>query len=129
MVAYLVWMVNQPTFQIIDECLSCFSRPLAELVTGDEFGIEIEREVQILAAQFRVVLLSPFQLPFFLAAERPDFIQFQMPQMQVIQVQIEPAFARLTEPNKYTHDRVAVNSGDAFSTTDRVAFNQAPQHK
>lgn len=104
------------------ESVSSFAIALANCVRRNQFCVGINRHEDPSIPYFWRVLC--FYMTLFLLAERPDFIRLNPFAGQVLHLGFHQSYATFASQHQQTHNRIAVQSGDPFSTPNAGSFDQ-----
>ena len=119
---------DQAFLQVGNEGVRHFAIALADGERDQQLGVRVQCRVKVLVAD-PVGAEPPFIGLFFLhPAERPDFVELDVLQMQVGQRFIEECAAICPEAHHKSHDRALVDAGQSHHGADRIPFRQKPQN-
>jgi hypothetical protein len=117
--------VRKPMVQVPEKRARVGTESLAHSERGNKFGFRVNGNVDPLVPDFGGVLFADVRP--LLMDERPDFIDLQIPGVQVPHLGIHQFGAALTGNEQQAHDGVPVQSGEPFRGADRTTFKKALQ--
>jgi hypothetical protein len=98
---------------------------LADAKRGNQFRLGINRDVNPLVAKFRRIART--HVAPFLSDVAPNFVNLQIPGLQVPHPCVHETGAAFSGDEQKTHDGVSVQPREPFRTADRAALKQAMQ--
>jgi len=98
---------------------------LPHSIRSDKLRLGVNRHKDPLATKLRRISLS--HMPIFLANERPDFVELQIPGAKFPHLGIGQATAMVSGDKQKAHDGVAVQARKPFCAANRAAFKKALQ--
>ncbi len=100
-----------------------FAVPFSDDERRNQFSFLINRHVDPLVSQVGRVILA--NVTGLLLNKRPDFINLQIPGVQIAHSGIHQAGSAFPANDEQTHDCVPVQSSEPFGRSDRAAFKKA----
>jgi hypothetical protein len=94
---------------------------LADAERGNEFCFRVNRNVNPLVTKFGRIAAA--HVAPFLANVAPDFVNLQIPGLQISHLGIHQLLAAFTREKQEPHNRVTMYSRDALNRTKRHSFD------
>ena len=117
--------IRKPMIQIPQESGGIGTEALANAKRGNQFGFRVNGDIYPLVTDLGGFAFA--DAPCFLLNERPDFINLQIPRLQVSHSRIHHAGAALSRDNEQPHDCISVQSRQSLRAANRAAFQKAMQ--
>jgi hypothetical protein len=114
--------LSNATPQRLEECVGCFSRPLANCVSGNQFRVRVHRHEDPRISKLRRVLW--FDVTLFLSTKSPNLISLNPLAAKIAELRVHQLRTAFASENQQPQNRVAVQSGDALCGANRSAFEQ-----
>ena len=115
--------IRKTTVQVPQKFCRILPRTLANAEGRNQFGFRINGHENPLISNFKGIAAA--DSPRLLLHEGPDFVNLQVPAVQLAHSRIHQALAAMPRQNQQPHDGVAIQSRESFCAADRAAFHKA----
>src|SRR5262249_30554867 len=102
------------------ELVSSFAVALTHGVSRNQFAFRVQRDEYPSVSAFGRVLC--FHVTLFLLTVCPDFVRLYPFALEILHCAFEQLYTAFSREHKQTHDRIAVQSGNAFCAANASAF-------